>query len=238
MPQWKKTYALSSVDAHGGRKREKITLNVHWRSIDSRPWYSHFHFQAELGWSYLHFKEVRAPNYREIAQNLALSTGYAFLKGTLMAWVGLQATLFPYYKSQSEVVRFLGVDGRIGYLIPKLENTPWSVWIFAGWYYITMPTPNNFGFVDMSGPQVYPAVRYQITPKHSVSTFFKYSPVSSSLNRSIFKNYEIAWGATYGYAWSKKWELLGGFKISRIDLNIDSVDVENTSYTLSAGIRF
>ncbi len=158
--------------------------------------------------------------------------------------------LFPISKNQPETVRFLGVNLRAGYTIPKIQD-PWRLTIYGGFYYITMLTTQNanvnggnFGFQNVGGPQLYPVLTRALPGNKTISAYLKYSPISDDLS---FQggSHEIAGGLIYSMPYGDSHTLALTLDISSLSLTVSTVDDfgnNETSYhsssTISLGVSY
>jgi hypothetical protein len=94
--------------------------------------------------------------------------------------------------------RYFGANFRIGYAVPKISE-PWRLLIMFGGYYTTMSvSTNDFGFKNLSGPQVFPVLRRSLSGGDSISSYFKFSPVSAGgISLTNLSSREMALGVTY-----------------------------------------
>lgn len=98
-------------------------------------------------------------------------------------------------------VRFLGVNARLGYTFESIKD-PFRLSLLGGWYYTTtFVQGTTIGYQNLQGPQIFPALKYKISDTLIASNYFKYSPITNSLDvLPILENREIA----YGLGFTKK----------------------------------
>jgi hypothetical protein len=104
----------------------------------------------------------------------------------------------------------------------------------------TSTLPTTFGFQNLMGPQLFPVVRYQLKNGNSISTYFKYSPVSSggiSLN-NLSGSREIAAGLTFSQRLKNQHYLPISFDYSDLKSVIEDVPVAVNSVNFSVGYTF
>lgn len=145
--------------------------------------------------------------------------------------------------------RFIGVNGRIGYVLPFVEE-PWRVVLMTGIYYTTMlvsaSTPEElFGFQHMMGPQLFPAVRYRLFNGDAVSAYAKFSPVSAGFAFESLSNREMAFGVSWTTGMLSKKPLTFALDIANLDLKLENVAdtgrtalINSKSVNVSVGIGF
>jgi hypothetical protein len=94
-------------------------------------------------------------------------------------------------------VRFIGVNLRMGYVFPKIQE-PWRIALYGGWYYSTMlASDETFGYLNVSGPQLFPTMRRTLGNGHVITGYLKFSPISQALSLMSFSNNEVALGLGY-----------------------------------------
>lgn len=139
--------------------------------------------------------------------------------------------------------RFLGLNLRAGTQLGVLRD-PWTLSLSFGAYYVTMLTNGTFGFRNVTGPQLYPTLRYQFKSGSSITTYFKYSPVSAGFALLNLNNYEIALGGVFdiahaddriGFGVGVDWSQL---LLSISDLLGNSSIARSGSFTVSALVSF
>ncbi len=266
-----KTVVLAAVAPDGTVKTEAIKIYYpDWKQKRVPRW----SLSAGMGVSYLNYSEtgtsdIRSTNLTEIGLTGKISYQYRIAPPLWDLGLSMFGTLFAPIASinqedadpsQSGSVRFLGINARIGYVVPAVKE-PWRVILMGGFYYTSMyPSVNGalnqFGFKNMMGPQFFPVIRRALENGDSVSAYLKYSPVSSggiALN-NFGSSREIAIGSTYSLKLNNGHYLPISLDISNLKTDIeddiaspfpgvipDSVEfnhVNLTSVTLSVGYTF
>jgi hypothetical protein len=141
--------------------------------------------------------------------------------------------------------RFLGLNLRFGYTFPSVTD-PWKITLAGGLYYTTMfvstsTLPTTFGFQNLMGPQLFPVVRYQLHNGNSISTYFKYSPVSSGGGFSmdnLSSSREIAFGLTFSQRLRNGHYIPISFDYSDLHTVIEDTPVVVNSINFSLGYTF
>ncbi len=138
--------------------------------------------------------------FSEIALTTKASLRYFLIPPVVDLEANVFFTALPLSTNLSGVtVRYLGANVRLGVPIPPILPKPLSLNLMLGWYYITMfVTDNQFGFQNIRGPQIYPELSWIIHLKNDLplvfTTYFKFSPISTSLTTLTFKNRELSTG--------------------------------------------
>ncbi len=135
--------------------------------------------------------------------------------------------------NQPQSIPFLGFNTRLGYVFTP-NNLRWRLMLNAGWYYVTTIS-SGAGFQNLSGPQIFPLVRYKIAEAKSAFTYFKLSPISDKFSFLSLTSREIAFGGGYSFPMLGKTFTLG-LDISSISLNFDETLTKSNSTTLSIGM--
>lgn len=158
-----------------------------------------------------------ATDYRSLSTTLTGGANY-WIKPAKWSVSGAgYFTVIPLTRSgtgASSDVRFLGLNLRAGWVVPRIRR-PWAFTLFGGFYYVTtLVTPRTFGFQNMAGPQLYPRLRYfRKKNGDQISTYLKFSPVAVSLSLLNFSNREMALGISYV------------FTRKALSLNLDASDL-------------
>ncbi|MDR3608899.1 MAG: hypothetical protein P4M08_16160 [Oligoflexia bacterium] len=145
-------------------------------------------------------------------------------------------------------VRSLGLNARIGYNIP-LPSNRWALSIMGGFYYTTMfVSPADFGFENLSGPQLFPVIRYFLPNHEALSAYLKYSPVSAGTFSLQSSSREIAGGITYSHHLSNGHSLPFSIDVSDLVSTAfannavsgvtESVPIKLTTVSFSVGYTF
>jgi hypothetical protein len=148
--------------------------------------------------------------------------------------LGLSAfgTAYQFSKSSSVNARYLGVNTRLGYFLPPITPDLFLSF-YAGYYFTTTFVTNDFfGYKNLGGPQIYPAIRKVLANGHVLSGYFKFSPVSSSFSLLTLSNREIAGGLAYSILLEDQRSLGVTLDYSNIKLDFNNVLMSTTSLTL------
>ncbi len=195
-------------------------------------------FSPGLGVTSLKHKETGTSDYKTIALTAKASVNYLLFPPRWDFGGVIFMTVFQINRSEPVDVRYLGINARLGYLLPNVKE-PWRAGIYGGMYYTTMfVSPSLFGFKNMAGPQRFPAVRRALKDGSALSGYLKISPVTNNFSLLTLSNREMAAGAAYTYPMPKGHTLSGSFDIAQISMVLKGITVSTTSITLGAGYGF
>lgn len=141
--------------------------------------------------------------------------------------------------------KYLGANFRIGYAIPRIAE-PWRLLIMVGGYYTTMSVSSGeFGFKNLSGAQFFPVLRRMFNGGDSVSSYFKFSPVSAGgISVANPSNREIGLGLTYNMVLRSGRSIPFSMDYSNLKIGIipdgggTAVPVNLTTFTIGSGYNF
>lgn len=227
---------LRSVDLHGNVETQEVLLLAgSWVNEPRPPRHS---ASGGLGFTFLNYQETTYSTLTQIA--LTVKGQYSFVIVPPRWDVALSgyATALPLTSSwQDRNIRFLGANLRVGYTFTP-GNSPWRVSLMAGGYYTTtLIQGENFGFTGMAGPQIYPVVHRTLTSNHSVSGYFKFSPILQGV-APTFESNEIAAGGAWTLPFIKGRRISITLDVARLHLNIQNVIyIDSNSATLGVGYQ-
>jgi hypothetical protein len=189
-----------------------------------------------VGVSMITAKQTNVEDYKTTAISGKVSLNHRLVPQKWDLGLSTFFTVAQLSKSSDVNVRYLGLNFRVGYLVPNL-STDWFLSIYGGWYYTTtFNDSQEFGYANLSGPQIYPSIKKVLPNGDVVSVYFKYSPVSSSFNLLKLSNREIAGGLSYIRLLPDDHSIGASFDISNISLTIDDIVTQTNSLTL--GIQY
>ncbi|MGE0616375.1 MAG: hypothetical protein AB7P04_12115, partial [Bacteriovoracia bacterium] len=181
-----------------------------------------FNFYLSLGPTYVFYQEDSVPAFHYTALTTKISLSYflfpprwdlafnAFITALSLSQTDLNVDPRPeeqrgsaagtsrFYSSPNAntikpTVRFLGVNGRIGYAFPFV-SPPWKLSLHAGWYLATMLVSSSvMGYRNMVGPQIFPMISRTFSGGSTMFLYAKFSPILGL----TFSNREIATGLGY-----------------------------------------
>ena len=187
-----------------------------------------------LGVSSITAKETAIPNYSTIALTAKMSINYLLIPRKVDLRVSFFLTALQLTKNEEITARYLGVNARVGYILPFVE-LPWAVSLYGGWYYTTtFVQANAFGYKNLSGPQIYPSVVRAFPNGDALAWYFKFSPVAGSLKLLSMSDREIASGLAYIHPLKNGHVLSGSFDYSDIQLIFNGINSQTDSLTLGA----
>lgn len=133
----------------------------------------------------------------------------------------------------SSTFKFFGLNLRGGRGFPWLK-APWEIVIQGGWYYLTMLTNGTFGFNNITGPQLYPSLRYALPNDARIVTYLKFSPISQQFTLMSLTNYELAAGAQYQFPKRSKFTYSVSLDWTTLTLStVDTIGLNTTARTNS-----
>jgi hypothetical protein len=233
---------LAVINPYGGIVRKNcIVLFPHytvWENLRTKKFgVKPTNWALGLGVSFISYKETEISDLSETA--ITVKGGYS--NGWNDKWsyaIGGYFTLLPISTSSpTQSIRFIGINGRIGYRIPWI-SAPWGLSIMTGAYFTTTQSSpsGEFGFTNMAGPQIYPVLSYALTRKDALSTYFKYSSVSRGFSISGVGN-EIAWGLSYIRRINKENNFVTSIDVAQLKMNVDEIlFITSQSVSVSVGI--
>lgn len=197
-----------------------------------------------LGLTWNGYEQTGVPEISQWALTGKLSLQYVIRPPNWDLGINAFYTLQPLKNDGLDTaqIRFLGSNLRLGYVLPFVPE-PWRISLQAGYYYITMMVPDGqFGFSNISGPQVFPSFRRILSNGDSVMAYVKFSPVSKQFALLQMSNREIAWGGGWGSVFQR-----GFLRGKAMFLTLDFADLsylengiqaDSRSVTLGVGLGF
>ncbi len=150
-----------------------------------------------IGFSSISHRETKLANIHLKAITGKVSLNYLLFPPRWDANLMGSFTLSPVQNSAKEDIRFINLNFRLGYIVPRVRY-PWKIILYGGWYYTSMRVQNAaFGYQDVAGPQFYPAIKRILKNGDAIATYFKYSPVTDNISVMTLSNRELATGLSY-----------------------------------------
>lgn len=214
--------AFSAVDSFGRVHDEEVEISIeNWAQVqaDLVARRKRWRITTGLGVSSNTYIAPEGTSYSQLASTFKISSAYALKPGTWELAANSFFTLLP-FKEGSVNIRYFGINGRIGYAVPRLPSN-WNLAIYGGWYYSTQFTNrNDVGYANISGPQLYPSLSRSFPEGKVLYGYFKFSPVASKLALLALSSREIAAGLGYGFP-----SRLLSAKPQRIAFTLDYADL-------------
>ncbi len=188
-----------------------------------------------VGPSLVMYQETDLPDRTQIALTVKASFSRIIFPPHWDIGLSGYYTLMPLSVTTEPGIRFLGLNGRIGYIVPGVK-APWRFAVMAGYYFTTtMVEGDAYGFKNMSGPQLFPVLSRRIGPNSAVGGYFKFSPVTSGANPLSFQNREFAMGFNFTRFLknAKSWNISAD--VASFKLNVEGFAISSTSYSLGFG---
>jgi hypothetical protein len=194
-------------------------------------------YSIGLGLSKVTYQEEPLVSFSQFA--LTLKGGYANNIDTDWNYgVSAYFTAFPLSPSVDAPIRFLGINLRVGAVLPFVKS-PWWIAIMTGAYYTTtFVKDNQYGFSHLMGPQLFPVFRKTLSDTCSSSFYFKYSPVSAGGIKLKFSDREIATGAAYHIVAEDKKLYSVTIDLAFLNLLISEVKIQSASVSLGGSYGF
>jgi hypothetical protein len=199
---------------------------------------------AGLGYTTIDYKQSRASDFFQTGLTGKISWNYLIFPPNWDFAASAFYTVMPLSSNDPATkARFLGINGRFGYVLPSVRE-PWRVSILFGLYYATMfVTPGadglyKFGFKNMSGPQLFPTVRRALKNKDAIYGYFKFSPIANSFSLLSLSSRELAMGSGYTHPLAGGKTITGSLDYANLDLTILGDNVVSNSLTIGLSYGF
>jgi hypothetical protein len=181
------------------------------------------------------FKDSRIADFSETALTGKISFLTPVIPPRWDAGVTVYMTLLPLTTSTDKMARFLGVNLRFGYVVPSVTD-PWKLTLLTGGYYTTMfVSTNDFGFKNMSGPQLFPMLARTLKNRDTLVGYLKFSPIGGSFRILSLANNEKAFGMSYVRPLAGGRSIAASLDIANLSLTIQGVNLSSTSFSLGVG---
>lgn len=198
-----------------------------------------FSISPEVGLTSISYQQSNVVNYSGFAVTGKLLSDFS-LSDVWKLEGEIYYTLFPVMSNTPGMnIQFLGTSLGLGYELPKFSPN-WSLTIMTGFYYTTSFTSSaDFGFGDISGPQLYPLLRTTFSGGSSSWLYFRYSPIFSGFALLDLSNAELAGGLGYSFPPSRNQQIFSiKFDIALLSLLLQNTSIQSDTYVLSANYRF
>lgn len=171
-----------------------------------------------------------------------LSVSYRIFHERMELGANIFGTLLPLAVSpaQYSTSRYLGVNGRVGYLFANRAGGPqWG--LFLGTYYwANVASDQSYGIKQLLGPQIFTTLRGQTGMGRSYSGFVKYAPLVEQ-GVAALTNSELALGGAYQLSTSPRLSCLSGtLELSYLNFqsHFSSTAIRLITYSLGAQVAF
>ena len=230
------------INQTGDLKREKLAVFFPgWteftkKQAEAPPKQNFFSVGANI--SIINYTDERVPSVSETALTGKFSYSRLIFPPTIDMGLSTYFTLVPLHASNGQSLRFIGVNGRIGYVVPQVKE-PWRLSLMGGVYFATMVVQQTgFGYTNLIGPQFFPVARRKLNSGDIAVMYFKYSPVSNGGFTITFANHEIAGGGSYVHPLANGKSIAGTLDISSLDAVIEGVKIHTGSFSFGAAYGF
>ncbi len=154
---------------------------------------------AGLGVSALDYRDSTRSGISQTTLIGKLSLDQPIGRGPWILGVNFFSTFAEFSKSTTSSTQIFGANARIGYRV--LASGRWTLRVYLGLYYTTTyGGSGDFGYSNLMGPQIYPAIAYRLGSGAVAAIYLKYSLVSSGFTFYSTDNREFAAGAQYFFA--------------------------------------
>jgi hypothetical protein len=225
-----------SINDFGKPDEGTLQLDVTQNTWDEIHAKSRWSINAGLGLSSIHYTQTNVAELNQLTVTAKGSVSKTISSNhrwdfALSGYLGL----LPLSDNLDSGLRFFGINARVGYILPWLKK-PWQLGIAGGYYVVSTYGSADLGFSNVSGPQVYPTLRYYFNNRSFIATYIKYSPIISGAKALPFANRELAFGMAYGRELANKHALSLTVDYASLRLLLDSVEADTGS--LSFGLSY
>lgn len=233
---------LAGIGPSGEIEKQIFQINYpSWQRTDAESGKPRFAFSSALAFTYLNYAQTGLDtDYKGfmLVGKGGVSRGIGRTNWTL--GVSAYFTLTPITSSVPDTtMRFLGLNFRAGYKFPQIKE-PWSLSVAGGSYFTTtFVSPQERGFVNMAGPQLYPTLTRRFGKKYSATAYFKYSPIFAGFVPT-FTSTEIAGGGNFVFPLNPKINGVVMLDASSIKINLpdEGIAIGCQTFGLSFGVSW
>jgi hypothetical protein len=234
-----RSFTFKAVGPHGSTVAESITIRFPprdpLRTPDGRPPSPWGQLSLGANLSAISYKDSRIADFSELGLTVKGSYTKALWGSTWDVGASFYFTALTLSSSTGETARFLGVNGRIGYVLPAVRE-PWRLTLLGGTYYTTMFVPSRrFGFKSMAGPQLFPVLRLR-RGGVSIVGYLKFSPVTDGTQFLAISNREVAGGGAYLIPLKRGGVVSFTLDVANLALKIRTVTISSTSVSLGCAL--
>lgn len=221
-----------------GKTREEVVLLSFTRPASAARRERDIRLSPSVGFALNSYTETGRPDYSAFAFFAKISANRVLVPQKWDVDANAFLTLLPLSTSVPDVsARFLGMNVRVGYTLPKVEK-PWTARFAIGAYYTTMfVTQDRFGYSSLIYPQLYPVVSYQLPDGSALTSYIKIVPTQKELGLSLDER-ELATGVSWRRLWRNRTVI---FSLDFSDLTFkptNRVTIHTNSLSLSGGLAF
>ncbi len=190
-----------------------------------------------VGLSSIHFTQTGNDPYSSLVTTVKVSANYLLFPPKWdLGFTGF-VNVASLSKSTTTDVRFLGLNLRVGYIFPQV-TAPWRLSLYGGFYYSTMfASDRTFGYRNIGGPQLFPALRRTLSNGQGIGTYFKFSPISSNFGFLDLGSNEIAFGVSYIIPTAVRTYSIS-FDYAQMNLKIEDSQLNSRSLSLGCSATF
>jgi hypothetical protein len=195
-----------------------------------------FSWSGGLGVSSISYLQTSVPDFSQLGLTAKVGVNYRFVPSRWDLGLSTYLTALPLSSNLAGTkARFVGVNFRVGYATPWLRG-PWHLSLQAGGYYASMfVSGSEFGYRNLSGPQVFPAITRTLARGDLLQGYFKFSPVTDGTQLLSLSNRELAVGASYVQVTRAKRHLVYSLDWSQLHFGTSGSEISSTSISLGLG---
>jgi hypothetical protein len=241
---------FTSIDAWGHTLSTPVLIEIpEWTEIQTKlhegPGQSRFHWHLNAGLTHLDYSQGGSPEISSWLISTRAGVEYWLAPDKWNLSLSGYFTPLPLTTTPSGYsILFLGINARVGYVVPGI-TAPWRLTLMAGVYYATTYSSATssssgvapLGYVNIAGPELYPTLSRTFSSGSSMSTYFKFSPVSDQFTLLSFSNREIASGLSYNFVPNSAGRNFS-LTFDWANLTVQEAGVQASSTTLSFGAGY
>ena len=212
-----------------------IVSNISTDAV-KRP--SRFDWTPALGVSYLRYSETLSSDFTEIATTAKVSVRYSLRPNWSLNFSGY-GTVYPLSTNRAGVsARYFGAGLTTGYALPW-PKSPFSLSIAAGGYFTTMlVSGGTFGYKNLIAPNLMVFCHQALKRGFRLTEYLKFAPILNATEFDPRSNQELAAGLSLRIPWKNFRDVAVAADFSRIGFLIETIQIVQTSTSLSMGVVF
>ena len=223
---------FTTIDLRGNLQSEVVEISY---DPSLKPFAPGWRVTPSLGLSSIAYQQSGITGFSEIALTVKVGVQRVLSPRWDLAFTGFLTALPLTTSVPGNSIQFLGLNLRAGW-DTRLLKREWKFSLLGGIYYTTSFTSGGtFGYANLEGPQIFPALSYRLKSGDTLGIYLKFSPVSSGFQLQNLSSREIAAGVNYSLTRRKNHFLSGALDISQLQLNQNDISVQSNSVSLSVG---
>lgn len=225
---------FNAVGPFGETEYEKVQIIIEEAQPESPSLFS-----VGTGLTTLSMTQTSKPNFSMFGITVKSSYQKRFLSTPLDGQISGFITALSLARTPSDrSARFAGFNFRLGYLL-YAPNPKWSVSLALGGYFATTwVSPNDFGFSNVYGPQLFPVIKRKLRDEKTLNFYFKISPVTDGFSVLSLSSRELATGLALDGFKFKNYNFALTLDVANLILNLSGATIQSTSTTLGASLHW